>query len=259
MIKNEAQLKVAQAQRTEALRSARSTEHPLDRPLNDFAEDIQQEIDDYIGVRDGYITQFPITSLDDVATALIKARLARGWTQKDLAERLGVAEQMVQRDEAKGYERASLARLADVADVLGYELRGVLRPQESDVKRRSRLDLIEEVHEFKRALDQSIRTDNREIARDLLHKWRQMAGWLSQHLEQPNKYEYDVVRGLNRSARFADDAITLITSGMSVRYAASKVRSVIGDVSAEIGDMQLRSVNTAIDSNREIAEEAGAR
>lgn len=258
MIKNDAQLKVAQAQRTEALRSARLTERPLDQPLKDFAGDIQQEIDEYIGIRDGYITQFSITSLDDVATALIKARLARGWTQKDLAERLGVAEQMVQRDEAKGYERASLARLADIADVLGYELRGVLKPQESDEKRRSRLDLIEEVHGFKRALDESMRTNDREIARDLLHKWRQMAEWLSEHLEQRSEYE-DFVCGLHRSARFADDALTLIGDGMSVRYAAAKVRPLIGDVSAEIRDLPVRPGRAAVNSDGDITEEAGVK
>ncbi len=61
---------------------------------------------------------------------LVKARIAEGLTQRQLAERLGVAEEAVQRDEAGGYARAGLDRLARVAEALGVRLRltGVLAP-----------------------------------------------------------------------------------------------------------------------------------
>jgi transcriptional regulator with XRE-family HTH domain len=59
---------------------------------------------------------------------LVKARIARGWTQKQLAAALGVSEQMVQKDEAGNYKRAGVARLAEVGDVLGYRLTGRLLP-----------------------------------------------------------------------------------------------------------------------------------
>jgi HTH-type transcriptional regulator/antitoxin HigA len=45
-------------------------------------------------------------------------RIARGWTQRRLAEALGVAEQQVQRDESTDYRSASLARICDVAAAL---------------------------------------------------------------------------------------------------------------------------------------------
>lgn len=43
---------------------------------------------------------------------------ARGWTQRQLADQLGIAEQQVQRYEAAGYRSASLARICDVAAAL---------------------------------------------------------------------------------------------------------------------------------------------
>jgi HTH-type transcriptional regulator/antitoxin HigA len=60
--------------------------------------------------------------LRGLAEALVKARIARGWTQRRLSDELGVAEQQVQRYEATGYVAASLARLADVADALGVTI-----------------------------------------------------------------------------------------------------------------------------------------
>jgi HTH-type transcriptional regulator / antitoxin HigA len=52
----------------------------------------------------------------------VKARIARGWSQRRLAAGLGVAEQQVQRYEATGYRSASLARILDVAATLGITI-----------------------------------------------------------------------------------------------------------------------------------------
>ena len=62
---------------------------------------------------------FAADSLAELATVLVKARIVRGWTQRQLAAALGVAEQQVQRYEANEYRSASLARLCDIADALG--------------------------------------------------------------------------------------------------------------------------------------------
>jgi HTH-type transcriptional regulator/antitoxin HigA len=49
---------------------------------------------------------------------LVQARIARGWTQKELADRLGLDEQKIQDDEATDYQRASLARITKIVRAL---------------------------------------------------------------------------------------------------------------------------------------------
>lgn len=82
------------------------------------ADDLQAELDEYERLRGGEVSSFDAPSLDELATVLVKARIARGWTQRRLAESLGVAEQQIQRYESTGYRSASLARICDVASAL---------------------------------------------------------------------------------------------------------------------------------------------
>ena len=57
-------------------------------------------------------------SIETLPKALIRTRIAKGLTQKDLAERIGLKEQQIQRYESSGYESASLARISEVAAAL---------------------------------------------------------------------------------------------------------------------------------------------
>lgn len=82
------------------------------------AGDLAQEITEYEELRSGKTTSFTANSLAAVATLLIQARIARGWSQRHLAERLGIAEQQIQRYEANGYATTSLTRLCEVAAAL---------------------------------------------------------------------------------------------------------------------------------------------
>lgn len=59
---------------------------------------------------------------NDVGALLISARVTRGWKQKDLARRLFMPEQQVQRYEAERYRSISLAGLIRVARTLGVRL-----------------------------------------------------------------------------------------------------------------------------------------
>lgn len=132
MIRNERQLRIAQRKRDDARKAAVAAHDSVDRDTYEqFAREIDVEIDEYLHIRDGHQRSFDVDSIDALADALVKARIAAGLTQRDLAERLGVSEQMVQRDEARGYETAKLSRLADVGDALGYHLHGVLAPRTS--------------------------------------------------------------------------------------------------------------------------------
>lgn len=130
MIRNEQQLRVA----TKKLRGLEAAIHESMSPgeresFERLASRVRYEIHEYAAIKQGAIIAFRVKRIDDLPDALVKARIAEGLTQKELAERLGVTEQMVQRDEAGGYETASLDRLADAADALDYTLEGTLHPR----------------------------------------------------------------------------------------------------------------------------------
>ncbi len=83
------------------------------------AEDLRVELSEFDRLRGGALSTFDAASLEELSTVLVKARIARGWTQRKLAEKLGVAEQQIQRYEANDYRSTSLARLCDIANALG--------------------------------------------------------------------------------------------------------------------------------------------
>ena len=58
----------------------------------------------------------------DIGTTLVRIRRARGLSQRELGERLGVRQQQVARWEATGYRTAPLKRVEAVARVLGLGL-----------------------------------------------------------------------------------------------------------------------------------------
>lgn len=86
------------------------------------ADDLRSEIEEYELLRSESVSSFAAGSLPDLAILLVKARIARGWTQRQLADALGVAEQQVQRYESTRYRAASLARICDVASALGVKV-----------------------------------------------------------------------------------------------------------------------------------------
>jgi DNA-binding Xre family transcriptional regulator len=97
-----------------------------------------EEIAEYEALRAGGVRTVTVAGLGDLPGALVKARIAAGLTQRQLAERLGVAEQAVQRDEAGGYARAEFGRLQRVVEALGLEVEGVVRfPPREDAARAS--------------------------------------------------------------------------------------------------------------------------
>jgi DNA-binding XRE family transcriptional regulator len=87
------------------------------------AEELRAQLHHYEQLRDGRITGREITSLRDLPTALIEARIAAHLTQHQLAHRLGVAEQQIQRWEANNYTGVNLDRLQNIADALGVHIR----------------------------------------------------------------------------------------------------------------------------------------
>jgi transcriptional regulator with XRE-family HTH domain len=89
--------------------------------------DIEEQIAEYDHLRDGRISTLGGDSLDDLGEMMIKARIARGWSQADLARALDMEPQQVQRYERNDWQKISLWRLQEVAEVLG--LRVLMRAQ----------------------------------------------------------------------------------------------------------------------------------
>lgn len=85
-------------------------------------ETLRAEINHYEQLRDGHITSRQITSLRELPTALIEARIAARLTQRQLASRIDIAEQQIQRWEANDYSGVNLDRLQIVADALGVKI-----------------------------------------------------------------------------------------------------------------------------------------
>src|SRR5207248_7774208 len=90
------------------------------------------QVHEYEQLRAGQLAVARVSSLSDLPNALVRARIAAGLSQRELAERLGMKEQQIQRYEADGYAGASLSRLREVMAALGVELEGDVQLPTSD-------------------------------------------------------------------------------------------------------------------------------
>jgi ribosome-binding protein aMBF1 (putative translation factor) len=86
-------------------------------------DELLEEIRDYDRLKAGKISVIEMESLDDLPDGLIKARIASGLSHKDLAHRLHLKEQQIQRYEAERYASASLQRIQQVARAIGVGVR----------------------------------------------------------------------------------------------------------------------------------------
>lgn len=137
MIKNERQYRITKAQADKFERAlkwmpnekdASNNLHPLlqqaqkDALVSQFA-DLEAELADYDALRSGERKVFELTSFDEFPRALIQARIALGLSHKDLADKLGIKEQQLQRYEATDYSSASIERVKQVVSALGLSVR----------------------------------------------------------------------------------------------------------------------------------------
>ncbi len=133
MIKNERQYRLTKAQAARFAKTLKGLEqgpsgvdvvHPRivqaqQDAVSSQLADLERELRESETSKEGGFTPDELNVVDELATVLIKARIARGLTQKELAERIGVKAQQIQRYEATDYKTASLARMKEVASVLG--------------------------------------------------------------------------------------------------------------------------------------------
>lgn len=100
--------------------------------LESQLQDLRDQVAEYDALKAGEHGLIQLRSISELPRALIQARIAAGMSHRELAERLGVREQQVQRYEATDYSGANLDRLQAVADALGLEIReDILLPVKS--------------------------------------------------------------------------------------------------------------------------------
>jgi HTH-type transcriptional regulator / antitoxin HigA len=88
-------------------------------------DQLDAELAAYDSLRKDTGRAFEADSILGIGEALVKVRIMRNLTQSELADRLSVAEQQVQRYEATRYRNVSAARLQEVADALNVAVREV--------------------------------------------------------------------------------------------------------------------------------------
>jgi hypothetical protein len=92
----------------------------LCEPLESFHMQLVEEVQSYERLKRGEFTEFE--NFDGLGQTLIGLRIARGMTQRQLAERLNVNETMVSRDERNEYHGITVDRAQRVLEALGVRL-----------------------------------------------------------------------------------------------------------------------------------------
>jgi transcriptional regulator with XRE-family HTH domain len=133
MIRSEAEYRdaVARAQKTaerlvqyrEELRAEGLSPDEVERVVGSMVsiqDDLQDEIGHYRRFKEGDLSGFQ--GLREIGQLLIAARLARGLSQRELAEKLEIHESQVSRDERNEYQGVSVERAVQVLEVLAIDL-----------------------------------------------------------------------------------------------------------------------------------------
>jgi len=85
-------------------------------------EILSMQLHEYESLKSGAIEILKASSLEELPTILIRARIAKGLSQRQLAEAMDLREQQIQRYEAEKYASANLQRLAEVANALSLNI-----------------------------------------------------------------------------------------------------------------------------------------
>ncbi|MBX9723753.1 MAG: helix-turn-helix domain-containing protein [Candidatus Obscuribacterales bacterium] len=134
MIKNEKQFKIAKAKLEKWIKNLEVANAPqagvpewiLKEQKLAVTEQIKQlevELQEYVDTVAGGIQALPDTHvIDDIPTLLIRWRIARKLSQKQLAEAAGIHENLLQKYEMENYNGASFKTIRHIAHVLRHEV-----------------------------------------------------------------------------------------------------------------------------------------
>jgi DNA-binding Xre family transcriptional regulator len=89
-------------------------------PLRSFHMQLAEEVESYERLKRGDMGE--LTNLHGLGRMLVALRIALGFTQRELAERLGAHESQVSRDERNEYHGITVERVSRILDALGVQL-----------------------------------------------------------------------------------------------------------------------------------------
>ena len=90
-------------------------------PLLSFTLQLREEVEEYEKLKRGQFDVF--VNLSGLGRTLTALRIYKGMTQKDLAEKLGVLEPQVSRDERNEYHGASIEKIQKVLNALNVTIK----------------------------------------------------------------------------------------------------------------------------------------
>jgi ribosome-binding protein aMBF1 (putative translation factor) len=97
-------------------------------PVRSFHEQLKEEVESYERLMRGEFDE--LLNFQGIGRLLIAARIAKAVSQRELADRLGVHESQVSRDERNEYHGITVERASRILESLGIELRSVVEPVE---------------------------------------------------------------------------------------------------------------------------------
>jgi DNA-binding XRE family transcriptional regulator len=86
------------------------------RGLQSQIDELRHQINEYAKVRNA--KSLVLSSIEELPSILIKSRIARGYTQKELAESINVDARQIQRYEKTNYSTISLERAVSILKAL---------------------------------------------------------------------------------------------------------------------------------------------
>lgn len=86
--------------------------------VESLIEEMESDISEYEDLQNGKQTVVTLQSFGELPDLLIKARIAKNWTQADLAEKVKLNEQQIQKYESTDYAGASTWKLLFILDAL---------------------------------------------------------------------------------------------------------------------------------------------
>ena len=86
--------------------------------LQSMIDELTEELQEYERTKQGDVDMTSLTSVHMVPSTLIRARIARGLSQRQLAQLVGLKEQQIQRYESNDCSNVDLGRVQEIARAL---------------------------------------------------------------------------------------------------------------------------------------------